>query len=131
MSTSATSNEIKNELKATLTARRDLGPEYDDAFVDAFMDKLGERVARELHQRHELRPVSPPARPAWALTIEGRLTIALASMFVILALFIVGMLDASVYYGVHAVMYWAVLLAVIIFLANLALNVRLHLKVKR
>jgi len=34
MSTSATSDEIRNELKATLTARRDLGPGYDDAFVD-------------------------------------------------------------------------------------------------
>ncbi len=88
MSTSATSDEIKNELKATLTARRDLGPGYDDAFVDTFMDKLGERVAHELQQRHALHPAPAPARPSWALTPEGRITIALASMLVILTLFI-------------------------------------------
>ncbi len=132
MSASVTSDEIKNELKTTLTARHGLGPEYDDAFIDSFMDKLGAKVVHELQQRHEVRPAPPPARPSWALTVEGRLTIALVSMLVILVLFVVAVLDvATTQYGVHALMYWSLLCAFVIFLANLALNVRLHLKVKR
>ncbi len=130
MSASVTSDEIKKELKTTLTARHDLGPEYDDAFIDSFMDKLGAKVVHELQQRHEVRPASPPARPSWALTVEGRLTIALASMLVILTLFIAALMTYSSY-GDHALRDWSVFCAIVISLANLALNVRLHLKVKR
>ncbi len=130
MSASVTSDEIKNELKTTLTARHGLGPEYDDAFIDSFMDKLGTKVVHELQQRHELRPAPPPARPSWALTPEGRLTIAFASMLVILALFVVALIDARNYYSSHTLMSWSLFCAIAIFLVNLTLNVRLHLNVK-
>jgi len=108
MSASVTSDEIKNELKTTLTARH----------------------VHELQQRHEVRPVPPPARPSWALTPEGRLTIALASMLVILALFVVALIDARNYYSSHTLMSWSLFCAIAIFLVNLTLNVRLHLNVK-
>jgi len=130
MSASVTSDEIKNELKTTLTARHGLGPEYDDAFIDSFMDKLGTKVVRELQQRHELRPAPPPARPAWALTVEERLTIALVSMLVIMAFFFMALMSDSPY-GDHAFRDWSVFCAIAVFLVNLALNVRLHLKIKR
>ncbi len=130
MSASITSDEIKNELKTTLAARHDLGPGYDDAFIDSFMDKLGAKVVYELQQRHDVRPASPPARPSWALTVEGRLTIALVSMPVIMALFFMALITVGPYSD-HALMYWSLACAIAIFLANLALNVRLHLKVKR
>ncbi len=131
MSASITSDEIKNELKTTLTARHDLGPEYDDAFIESFMDKLGAKVVHELQQRPEVRPVLPPARPSWAFTPEGRITIALASMLVIMVLFVAALVDARIYYSSHTLMSWCLFCAIVILLVNLTLNVRLHLKVKR
>ncbi len=129
----ATSDEIKDELKTTLAARHDLGPEYDDAFVDSFMDRLEAKVVHELQQQHEPRSALPPARPAWALTPEGRVAIALASMLVILVIFVVTAIAASHDYsphGLHRLMIWSLCSVTTVFLVNLALNVRLHLKVR-
>ncbi len=130
----ATSDEIKDELKTTFAARHDLGPEYDDAFVDSFMDRLGAKVVRELQQRHEPRSALPPARPSRALTPEGRVAIALASMLAIVALFVVAVIATSHDYSPHGLlrlMIWSLCSATAVFLANLALNVRFLLKVRR
>ncbi len=131
---SVTFDEMKNELKTTLMARHGLGPEHDDAFIDSFMDKLGANVVHELQQWHEPRPASPPVRPSWTLTPERRVIIALASMLVIVAIFVVTVIAASHFYSphrLHRLMIWSLCSATAVFLVNLALNVRLYLKVKR
>ena len=127
---------MKNEVKTNLMARHGLGPEYDDAFIESFMDKLGANVVHELQQWCEPRPALPPtpARPSWALTPEGRVTIALASMLVIVAIFVVTVIAASHSYSphrLHRLMIWSLCSATAVFLVNLALNIRLYLKVKR
>ena len=131
MPASITSDEIKNELKTTLTARHDLGPEYDDAFIDSFMDKLGAKVVQELQHRHEVRPVPAPARIGPWLTPERRLNIALVSVFLCPAIVFFADLTSNPYSSDRTLLQVCLVLLALILLLNLALNVRLHLKVRR
>jgi hypothetical protein len=126
MSTSITSDEIKNELKTTLAARHDLGPGYDDAFIDSFMDKLGAKVVHELQQRQELRPVPTPVRIGSWLTSERRLTIALVSVLLCFLVVLSADLTSNPYSPDRTLLTVLVVLLGLILLVNLALNVRLH-----
>lgn len=118
--------DLKDGLQATLAARQDLGSDYDDAFVDSFMDKLGAKVVQELQHRHEVRPIPTSARRDLRLTAERRLTIALLSLFLIVALFILGQLDAGTPNAPHTLLTGCMVASGAIFLLNLALNLNVR-----
>ena len=133
MSASVTSDEIKRELKATLAARHEVGAAYDDQFVEAFMDKLGAKVAQELQARGDLRPALAPAppRPVFRLTTEHRLKIALVSLLLCPAILFCALLGSNPYTTNTSVLQVCLVLFALILLVNLALNLRLHLRLKR
>jgi len=124
MPPTATSDEIKHELKATLAARRDVGTEYDDHFVESFMDKLKTQVVQEMRQ--DARVARAQSRPV--MTVQGRLTVALVSMVLILVVFGIGFIWPHSYYDAANPLGWSVILSTLIILVNLALSVRLRVK---
>ncbi len=123
MPPTATSDEIKHELKATLAARRDVGTEYDDHFVESFMDKLKTQVIQEMRQ--DARVARAQSRPV--MTVQGRLTVALVSMVVILVLLGIGLSWPHSYYD-NTPLAWSMVLSILIVVVNLALNLRLRVK---
>ncbi len=122
MPSTATSEEIKHELKATLAARRDVGTEYDDHFVESFMDKLKAQVVQEMRQ--DARVARAQSRPV--MTVQGRLTVALVSLVLILVIF--GIAIAWPNGGQLQALIWAMLFSSLIVLVNLALSVRVRVK---
>ncbi len=121
MPPTATSEDIKHELKATLAARRDVGADYDDHFVESFMDKLKTQVVQEMRQ--DAHVAQTRSRPV--MTVQGRLTVALVSLVVILVILGIALIwngSAEVRQG------WATFLSGLIVLVNLAVNVRLQVK---
>ncbi len=124
MPPTATSEDIKHELKATLAARRDVGADYDDHFVESFMDKLKAQVVQEMRQ--DARVARAQSRPV--MTVQGRLTVALVSMVLILVVFGIGFIWPHPSYDAANPLGWSMILSTLIILVNLALNVRLRVK---